>query len=156
MLRSFILATVLMTGLTACGQAPKGPPGPPPAVGIYTSASDCADSQKLDIDQCNKLIQLAVDEHKRTAKPYISMRLCEATEGVDRCERTEENGFRVQLQAFLVTFSNPPVAQGLYANADPTTLAFQTLDKKRTLLAVDETLLFSRSSRFVAEGNTKR
>ena len=156
MMRSFILVAVVSVGLSACGQAPKAPVGPPPVVGVYTSAGDCEDAQKLNIEQCNQLIQMAVEDHRKIAKTYISNRLCEAAEGVDHCERTEENAYRSQLQAFLVTFSNPPAAQGLYAGADPAVASFQTLDKKRAILAVDETLLFSRNARFVAEGNAKK
>ena len=154
MTRSILLTALSAVALSACG-GPRPQAGGPAPVGVYTSASDCADSQKLDMAQCNELIQKALDEHRQTAKTYISLRLCEAGEGADHCERTEENSYRRSLQAFLITFSDPPAVQGLYAGADPTQPAFQTIDKNRTVLAIDETLMFSKSARFVAEGNKK-
>lgn len=154
MMRSFVLTALLAFALSGCG-GPRPQAGGPAAVGVYTSASDCADSEKLDLAQCNELIQAAVEEHRQTAKTYISLRLCEAGEGADHCERTEANSYQRRLQAFLITFSTPPAAQGLYAGADASQPAFQTIDKKRTVLAVDETLMFSKSALFVAEGNTK-
>ena len=157
MMRSILLPVAAVAlSLAGCGRgAPKQAAGPPAAVGVYTSAADCAASQKLDVAQCNVLIHAAIFEHQQAANSYISLRLCEAAEGGEnRCERTEGNAFRPKLQAFLVTFSAPPSAQPLYAAAAAENqLGFISRDKSRTLLTVDETLLFSDNAKVVAEGN---
>jgi hypothetical protein len=155
MMRHVLLIAAITLGLTGCGGAPKQQAGPPAAVGVYTSAVDCAESKKLPVDVCNQLIHAAVAEHQNTTKTYISLRLCEISEGDNYCERTEENAYRPKLQAFLVTFSSPPQVQPLYVSAEHALIGFSSLDKKRTVLAVDETLLFSDHAKFVAEGNVK-
>ena len=152
MIRNVLLLVCLSATLAGCGGSPKKAAGPAAAVGIYTSGADCADSKKLKLEQCDELIHAAVTEHHQTAKTYISLRLCEVTEGPDHCERTEENAFRPKLQAFLITFSTPPSAQPLYAAPDKQ-VGFANNDKSKTVLAVDETLLFSDNAKFVAEGN---
>ena len=153
MMRSVLVMLLITVGLSGCGGPPKAQAGPPPPLGVYTSAVDCADSKKLPLTQCDQLIQSAVNQHNQTAKNYISSRLCELTEGEDRCERTSANSFRPKLLAFLVTFSQPPLVQPLYAAADKGALGFSTSDKSKTVLAVDETLLFSPAAKIVAEGN---
>lgn len=154
MMRHVLLIAAITLGLTGCGGAPKQQAGPPAVVGVYTSAADCAESKKLPVDVCNELIHAAILQHQYTTKTYISLRLCEISEGDNHCERTEENAYRPKLQAFLITFSNPPQVQPLYVSAEQE-LGFSSLDKKRTVLAVDETLLFSEKAKFVAEGNVK-
>lgn len=153
MIRRVIVMACLPLSLAGCGGPAPKKQGPAALVGIYTSAADCSGSKKLSVADCNTLIHHAVAEHQQTAKTYISLRLCEAAEGSDRCERTEENAFRPKLLAFHITFSTPPVIQGLYAPADKSQLGFSNRDKSLTVLAVDETLTFSENARFVAEGN---
>ncbi|MFW1123267.1 DUF1190 domain-containing protein, partial [Vibrio parahaemolyticus] len=71
----------------ACGQAPPPKqPGADTAIGIFTSASDCAASGKLGLTDCEILLSRALAIHQQAAKTYISMRLCEEAEGADRCE----------------------------------------------------------------------
>ena len=152
MIRTVLVAVLMSASLAGCGGSAPKQAAAPAAVGIYTSAADCAESHKLNLEQCDELIHAAVTEHNQTAKTYISLRLCEVTEGPDRCERTEENAFRPKLQAFLISFSTPPLAQALYAAPDKQ-VGFANRDKSRTVLTVDETLLFSDNAKFVAEGN---
>jgi len=154
MTRPFTLVVILSFSLAGCGGgAPKPQAGPPAPTGVYTSSSECAESEKLSLEDCSALIEQAVTMHRETAKNYISMRLCEATEGVNNCERAEDNQYRPQLQAFLITFSKPPQISPLYASADKSQPGFQTGPKGRIILAVDETLLFSKQARFVAASN---
>jgi Protein of unknown function (DUF1190) len=137
--------------LSACGSPAPKKPVEKAAIGIYTSASDCSTAGKLDVATCDKIIQSAVETHNTKAPTYISLRLCEATEGVDRCERQAGNSFRPELLAFKVTFSTPPTADPLYANKDAKVLGFATADKK-PLLTVEEQYQFSPSSLIVAQG----
>jgi Protein of unknown function (DUF1190) len=152
------LAVLATLAIAACGSpAPKPAAKGPAPVGIFTSAQDCAAETKpelkIELKVCDELIQKAIAQHQATAKSYISRRLCEETEGNDRCERTDGNAFRPKLLAFLVTFSTPPTAIPLYAPADRTLVGFTTIDKGKTLLAVDETLTFSADAKVVAEGS---
>jgi hypothetical protein len=147
-------ACLVALSLAGCGgSAPKvvalGP------VGVFTSAQDCAASEKLKLSDCSILIQQALQIHQQTAKTYISARLCEETEGADRCERTDNNAFRPKLLAFMITFTPPPgipTSAPLYATKEKDTVGFTTGEKGKTLLAVDETLTFSTEAKFVAEG----
>jgi hypothetical protein len=152
MKRSSILTMCVALTLPGCGGGNKAQVGPPPLVGIYTSAADCAENKKLEVAECNQLIYSAIENHQQTTKPYISMRLCEVVEGVDRCERTGENAFRVKLQAFLITFSTPPQVETLYAVTEKGVIGFTNKTKSKTVLTIDETLTFSEHAKVVAEG----
>lgn len=103
------------------------------------------------LEVCNALLQQAIQLHQQGAKTYISLRLCEEAEGPDHCERADNNAFRRRLLALQITFSTPPSALPLYAPKDKTILGFTTLDSSATLLAVDETLIFSQDARTVAQ-----
>jgi uncharacterized protein YgiB involved in biofilm formation len=153
-MKSLALLLVASTAglLAGCGGSapPPGGKDTKPAVGIYTSALDCSTSGKATLSDCDKLIASAIKAHTTNSKTYISERLCEATEGINRCERMSAGVFRPQLLAFVVTFSKQPTAQPLYAPADKAVLGFTTGDKKTTLLSVDEELLFSDDARVVA------
>lgn len=152
MIRSPLVVLLLTLGLAGCGGSAPQQAGPPPPTGVYISSSDCADSEKLSLAECGALIDNAIAAHHARAPKYISMRLCEATEGAGHCERSEDNQFRPQLQAFLFTFSKPPQAEGLYAQTETTEAGFQTAAKKK-IMAVDETVLFSKNARVVAASN---
>jgi hypothetical protein len=155
-MKFLILASVTTSALllSGCGAPTPKKSTEKAVIGIYTSASDCSTTGKLDVATCDKIIQTAVEAHNTKATTYISLRLCEATEGVDRCERMSANNFRPELLAFMVTF-NPaptaPTAVPLYANKDNKFLGFVTADKK-PLLTVDEQYQFSPSSLIVAQG----
>ena len=154
--RATITAGIAAVVLAACGQAPAQPkskePAAPPKTGIFTSSRDCAERSKLEPKVCSKLIEKAIEAHLEKSKTYISMRLCEAAEGVDRCERSVANAFRPQLAAFLVTLSTPPTAEPLYGPKDNTVVGFATAGQKRTILAVDETMMVTPAAHAIAEG----
>lgn len=152
MIRSIAVVLLSTVALAGCGSSAPVQVGPPPSTGVFISASDCADGGKLDLAGCGALIDRAIAIHHNMAPKYISMRLCEATEGAGHCERSEDNQYRPQLQAFLFTFSQPPQAEGLYAQKEGTEAGFQTAGKK-SILAVDESITFSKSARVVAAGN---
>ncbi len=148
-----VTVSLATLSLAACGQsAPKVAAVAAP-VGVFTSAQDCAASEKLDLKDCTILIQQVVAAHQQTAKPYISLRLCEETEGADKCERADPQTFRRSLLAFQITFSKPPVAIPLYPAKEKGVLGFITFDKSKTLLAVDEMIIFSQDAKTVAQAN---
>jgi len=144
------LATV---SLTACGAPPPKAAATVAAVGVFTSASDCAASGLLDTAGCDGLIQQVIANHQKNAKSYISMRLCEEAEGADRCERADPKTFRRSLLAFQVTFSKPPVAIPLYMVKDQGVVGFSPFDKSKVILAADETIIFSSEAKLVAQSN---
>lgn len=139
--------------LAACGQSAPKTVAVAAAVGVFTSAQDCAASEKLNLKDCTVLIQQVVTAHQQNAKSYISLRLCEEAEGNDKCERADPKTFRRSLLAFQVTYSTPPVAVPLYPVKDKGVLGFITFDKSKTLLAVDETITFSQDAKTVAQAN---
>lgn len=155
-MKFLILASVTGSALllTGCGAPTPKKSAEKAVIGIYTSAYDCSTAGKLDVATCDKIIQSAVETHNTKATSYISLRLCEFTEGVDRCERMSANNFRPELLAFMVTFNpppTPPTAVPLYANKDAKFLGFVTAEKKQ-LLTVDEQYQFTPSSLIVAQG----
>lgn len=158
--RATITAGIAAVVLAACGQAPaktkKKEPAALPQSGIFTSSKDCAERSKLEPKVCSKLIETAIDEHVEKSKTYISMRLCEAAEGNGRCERGVANAFRPKLAAFLVTLSTPPKAEPLYGPKDTKVVGFATAEQKKTILAVDETMMVTPAARAIAEGFVAR
>jgi Protein of unknown function (DUF1190) len=154
---ALLAACVTALVMGGCGQAkPKAGPAAAAAVGIFTSADDCAATEKLTVADCSRIIQAAVEAHQNEAKTYISARLCEEGEGADRCERMAGNKFTTKLLAFMVTFSKPPVATPLYPISDRGALGFMTRDKSKKLLTVDETITVSDDAKRVAENNVFR
>ena len=149
---ALLLASLASVGLAACGSpAPKVDANAP--VGVFISAQDCAASNKLALKDCSILIQQAVVAHQQGQKNYTSQRLCEAVEGLDQCERADNNAFQRRLLAFKVVFSTPPSSAPLYSPKEKGILGFATLDQLKPLLVVDETLIFSNDAKFVAEGH---
>ncbi len=149
---ALLLACLASVSLAACGQAkPQG--SGPSAVGVFTSAQDCAASEKLKLSECTELLKQALKSHQIGQKNYTSQRLCEAVEGPEQCERTDNKTFQRRLLAFEVTFSATPTSEPLYAPKEKGIIGFATLNYAKTLLAVDETLIFSNDAKFVAEGN---
>ncbi|MGH1418112.1 MAG: DUF1190 domain-containing protein [Hyphomicrobiaceae bacterium] len=79
---------------------------------IYVSSSDCVDGGLLEAEQCEKLIDAAIEQHNKTAATHPSLRKCESVEGQNRCERSFDEFYRVKLMAFLVTVDVVPEPTG--------------------------------------------
>lgn len=110
-------ALVLPLLLAGCGgSGSKATPGEKIFKGIYTNASDCADSGKINFEQCSEIIAGAVAKHEADAPTYTELRFCEKKEGDGKCEFTANNKIRPKLLAFLVTMAQPPTAVSLYAH----------------------------------------
>ena len=133
------VVALLALSLAGCGSGGK-PASPKSQIprSIYTSSADCADAGKLTLDECTKLIEEAVAQHVASAPTYSSLRSCEKTEGVDRCERTDPKSYRPALSAYLVTFGETKTVQPLYPTSDGKP-GFKTLSKE-AILDEDETL----------------
>lgn len=52
---------------------------------------------------CAAIIDAAVQEHTTKGTSYLTEKLCEKTEGADKCERLEEKVWRPKPQAYVVT-----------------------------------------------------
>lgn len=135
----------------ACGNASTKSAEPAAFRGIYTASGDCADSGKFTFDECVSAMEKAVAEHEKTAPTYTSMRSCENTEGIERCERTHLGNFRPILLAFLMTASKPPVAKPLYG-LDDTKPGFRTAANEQFLI-LDEALAVSPHAQTLAEAS---
>ena len=97
-----VLAALMLAG---CGSsAPPAPPVPPDK-SVFISAKDCAESGKLKLERCGELIDVAIEDHIRSAPTYTSQKACEAVEGPERCERTDKKAFRPRLLAFVVVIA---------------------------------------------------
>lgn len=139
------------SALAGCGNSAPKTSAPPPFRGIFTTSSDCAASGKLTSEQCLDVMEKAVAEHEKAAPSYSSLKSCEATEGVNRCERTHAATFRPVLLAILVTASTPPAAIPLYAIGDKK-VGFRSA-KKEIFLADDDKIRMSEHAQTVAEAN---
>ncbi|MBK9078224.1 MAG: DUF1190 domain-containing protein [Hyphomicrobium sp.] len=151
---SIVASTICAVALSACGNSeePKAA-APPPEHGIFVSSSDCASTDKLTIEQCGQAIDQAIAEHNAQATVYTSLRLCEAKEGPERCDKIGTNQYRVRVQAFFVTMSDPPTAVPLYA-PHGSTAAFRS-PSNQELSVVDESLKMSRAAMTIANENSR-
>ncbi len=149
-----VAALVLPAALAGCGGSNSTSPAAKVAKGIYTTASDCADSGKLTYEQCSDLIYAAVEKHEADAPTYTELRFCEAKEGEGKCEFTANDKIRPKLLAFLVTASQPPHAIPLYATpkGEP---GFRDLGGA-TYLHTNEELVFSEHAVTVFERNNPK
>ena len=84
--------------------------------GIYTTASDCADSGKLTYEDCSAAMAQAVQKHEADAPSHGELRFCEAKEGDGKCEVGSNQKYRPRLFAFLVTVGKSTSAVPLYAH----------------------------------------
>lgn len=148
------LAAAACLALAGCGEAKKTTAAPAAFRGVYTTSSDCADSGKLTYEQCVTAMEKAVTEHEKTATSFKTLTSCEASEGVNRCERTHLGTYRPVLLAFLVTASTPPRAQPLYAIGDKK-VGFRTASKE-VFLTSDENITMSRHAQSMAESNVDK
>ena len=153
----FPLALCLASALavSACGKAEekKAEAAPPAEVGVFTSTSDCADAGKLTADECGHAIDQAVAAHSQNTVIHKSLRMCEAAEGPERCDKTGEGEYRARVQAFFVTMSKPATAVPLYPSSGGTA-AFRS-PSKQELNVHDESLNMSHSAMSVASENAR-
>jgi hypothetical protein len=101
--------------LAGCGNSAE--PGKPKAViqqYVVTSAVDCADNTTMDFEVCTSLLQMAIDQHDRSASSFTKLSECETAQGVGRCNRIEEKKYRARIAAFQISMKEPPVAEPLY------------------------------------------
>jgi Protein of unknown function (DUF1190) len=155
--RIYLTATILAaTMLGACGKAAeeKKAVGPPPEHGVFVSTTDCAASGKMTEDLCGKAIDGAVAAHRQQSPVYKFARQCEAAEGgPDRCDKTGEGEYRVRIQAFFVTMSDPPNAVPLYPPREASA-GFRS-PGKQVISANDESVHLSNDAQAVANENVK-
>lgn len=140
--------------LAGCGNsAALTSPKAQAETGIFISSGDCAYRQKLTIDECGQAIDKAVALHQSRAPSYNSLSACAAAEGPDRCAKGVDGNYQPKLQAFLITFSQPPSAMPLYATSDGSS-GFKGLDKQNFGLK-DERNTFSESAEALAHENAR-
>jgi uncharacterized protein YgiB involved in biofilm formation len=145
------LAAALMLGGCGGPAAPIAPPAPPEKF-VFISAKDCAESGRLKMNACADLIDKAVEEHVRVAPTYKSLKACEAVEGSERCERTDNKAFRPRLLAFAVIIAGEQTASGpLYATIGGEA-GFRAADKQ-LYLVTDDNLNFSAKALAVYDSN---
>ena len=92
--------------LSGCGGDPRRPQIRGAAIerGIFISATDCAATGKLTLDECGDAIDKAVAEHDAHAPVFAQLDRCESAFGDDRCDKGFDQRYRPRLQAFFVTF----------------------------------------------------
>jgi uncharacterized protein YgiB involved in biofilm formation len=132
-MRTLVLSGILLAtaALAGCGNSETAAaPKSPLERGIFISSGDCADLQKLTMDQCGQVIDRAVALHQSRGPSYRSLNACAAAEGQDRCAQGVDGNYQPNLQAFLVTFGKSPSAVPLYATSDGT-VGFKSLDKQK-------------------------
>ena len=157
MLRSapllFALAAAL--GLSGCGKSEdKVASKIETEKAIYMSSADCTDGGKVAADMCAVLIDRAVKMHEAQAPTFKSLRSCETDAGVDRCERTGKELYRMRLQAFLFEIiGKQAMATPLYPSADAK-IGFRDAAKK-AVDARDENFIVSQASLTLAHENAK-
>jgi hypothetical protein len=140
--------------LAGCGNSATAvTPKTKAKTGIFISSGDCAGVQKLTIDQCGQVIDKAVALHQSRGPSYTSLKACAAAEGPDRCAKGVDGKYQPNLQAFLVTFGDPPSAIPLYATSDGS-LGFKGLDKQKFGLN-DDGSTFSESAEALAHENAR-
>lgn len=151
---SLAAAAVAAALVAGCGSAEE----PQEAVqnfehGVFVSTSDCANSGKATMDQCGSAIDAAVASHIATAPVHPSLYRCEAAEGPERCEKIGQDQYRARVQAFFVTFSDPPTALPLYPPSTP--VAGFNSPSKQQLSVLNETLNMSLAAIAIANDNSR-
>ena len=150
-----VVSIAAVSFLTACGKAEEPKIAAPPSErGIFISTSDCAEAGLANFEMCGKAIDMAVAAHEQNATAYKTRRQCETVEGPERCDKSSDEQYRARLQAFFVTFSDPPTAVPLYAPAKGTAVGFRS-PSKQTIEARDENLHVSATALSVAFDNSK-
>lgn len=138
----WLFASAVCVALATSGCGNSAPESKVPVQrGIFTSAADCAASQKFPMEKCTKAIEAAIENHVATAPTYTSLKSCEKAEGAEKCERMDEKTYRPKLRAFLVVGNEEVLGSPLYPTTDGAA-GFRGLDKV-VYSADDETLNFS-------------
>jgi hypothetical protein len=153
---NFIAVLVACAAMSGCGDASHPANGSSHRAverGIFISASDCAATGKLTLEQCGRAIDAAVVRHEAHAPAYNSRHQCEANAGVDRCDRGVDGRYRLRLQAFFVTLANPANAVALYPPSK-VMIGFQS-PSKQPVDARDDTLRVSDAALSLAHENAK-
>jgi uncharacterized protein YgiB involved in biofilm formation len=120
------------------------------ARGVIVSSTDCVSFGPKAVDACTKALEKAVNVHEASTASYGNIQACETAIGPNNCERSASGKYRPRLLAFMVTVSGAAArAEPLYAAKDGA-VGFQTADKD-VLLAIDQSLAFSRLALSVAE-----
>jgi uncharacterized protein YgiB involved in biofilm formation len=141
-----IAATLTLAG---CGKSEKEANKAPLVRHAITSAVDCSENSSLSYEQCTAVIEKAVADHDTSAAKFTTQKACETAEGQGKCERVDNKAFRPKLVAFLLTLSEPPVAQPLYASNNGE-LGFRGADSS-TYASEDDKVTFSKSAVHAAE-----
>lgn len=142
--------------LSGCG----GDPAPasksaaaPIERGVFISATDCAATGKLTLDQCGQAIDNAVAAHEAKAPVSNTADECEGTFGSDRCDKGVDGRYRPRLQAFFVTLALPPRAVPLYPPSS-SLIGFQS-PSRQPIDARDDSLRVSVAALTLAYENAK-
>ena len=156
LLSKIIVLFAGVLALVGCGQDPMPPANAgaqPVEHGVFISATDCAETGKLTVDQCGQAIDQAVAEHQVQAPSFAFVQQCEGAYGVERCDRGVDGRFRPRLQAFFVTLASPAHAVPLYPPSK-SLIGFQS-PSHQTINARDETLKVSVAALTLAHENAK-
>ncbi len=121
--------------------------------GVFISATDCAATGKLTLDQCGQAIDNAVAAHEAKAPVSNSIDECEHMFGSNRCDKGDDGRYRPRLQAFFVTLALPPRAVPLYPPSN-TLIGFQS-PSRQPIDARDDTLRVSVAALTLAYENAK-
>ena len=78
---------------------------------VFVTSADCADTKKLEKEECDAILDKALKDHLAQAPKYKMLATCEKAEGVDRCERADETTYRPRLIAVAVTPPEVKLAQ---------------------------------------------
>ena len=93
---------LIAAALGGCGgSAPVK--GPASEQVIFTSAADCAASGKVKPEQCTQALETALKQHLAGSPVYKTLDLCEAKEGVEKCERMDAKAYRPRLTAVVAS-----------------------------------------------------
>ncbi len=102
------------------------------------------------MQKCSELVEGAIAEHLKSSPTYLSQRTCEATEGVDRCERHSERSYRPRLIAFAFSVTgDQATATPVYILNDGTSTGFR--NGKQSYLLTDDNLKVTKKSLAVYE-----
>jgi hypothetical protein len=138
-----LLAAAALAGCGNGGGAKTAAPAAQSERFVFISAKDCAESGRLKLQQCGDAIDAAIAAHLATAPTYVSLRACEATEGGDRCERTDNKAYRPRLVAFLFNITGDAVKADPLYPPPGTEAGLRQTDKKKIVLTTDDAVTYS-------------